>query len=245
MSDTQELDAQRHEALDVLLMLRRESATSTIAQAAAKVLEGIISEEGQRRTQRGLPPAHETFTRNNTPEDEAPTLREVVERIASVSKWPQDRHDTAANKTGSPTAALAAPILPVSNGTHASPPAVLAVDARPPAISPTSTSFSFAFKNQPLTSAPVAASLPDANSSSLAFTSFLNGVPSNGADSLMSGNDSEDLLRSLGFFEVGSGVMPSMGTAIASPGDGDIFGMFGGNSNMSQDLGWLEGLGEW
>merc|ERR1712093_636487 len=72
------------------------------------------------------------------------------------------------------------------------------------------------------------------------------------------GNDGEDLLRSLGFFEVGaagSSMMAGLGGpgtgnaadghAGESPGDALYASMLSGNPNMAQDLSWLDGLGEW
>jgi hypothetical protein len=60
-------------------------------------------------------------------------------------------------------------------------------------------------------------------------------------DSLMGGDDSEDLLRSLGFFEVNN-IMPSSGQNADS---GSYNSMMNSNAGMVNDLSWLDGLGEW
>ena len=236
LSGTAELDSQRHEALDVLHMLRREVNTSTIAQAGAKVLEGLLNEEGARRTGRGLAAPNEDFTRNNTPENDAPTLREVVERIASVSRakvsgGPASSASTASNSGGSPTLPNPAKGLISPQSTTFSTTAL-----QPTSIMPSATTLSTSFD----ASRPsIASGLPSVNLDLPPTQSFMsaNGVN----DSLMGGDDSEDLLRSLGFFEVNN-IMPSMG---ASTDSGNYNSMMSGNADMATDLSWLDGLGEW
>lgn len=54
----------------------------------------------------------------------------------------------------------------------------------------------------------------------------------------MSDNESEDLLRSLGFFEVGSGIMPTMGIPSNAAG-----GASGGSTNSMGGAGMMGGNG--
>lgn len=239
LAATSELDSQRHEALDVLLMLRREVNNSTIAQAGAKVLEGLLNEEGARRTGRGLPAPNENFTRNNTPENDAPTLREVVERIASVSKTkppgPSSIASTASNSGGSPT-------IPVSGKALTSPQTfTFAAAAAPPSsAAPTAASLPPQQTGYSANAGPPSgAGLPSVNLDLPPTQSFMSAGGLN--DSLMGGDDSEDLLRSLGFFEVNN-IVPSMGECTDPSNYGSLMS---GNSGMATDLSWLDGLGEW
>ena len=228
----------------MLALLRREAGTSTIAQAGAKVLEGLLSEEGQKRIQHGLPAANEDFSRNNSPENDAPTFREVVERIASVSKWQTQPFDTGSVFTQDVALPDVNELPPrpnrpnaVSNSTGFStttePSASIFASAAPPV--PT-LAFSTSGISQPesgkyFNSRPISGVPPSS------YTGF--------GDAGLGGDESEDLLRNLGFFEVGTGLMPSMpdGTSRMENTD-SVFGMLGGNG-MAQDLSWLDGLGEW
>lgn len=238
LSGTGELDSQRHEALDVLHMLRRETNNSTIAQAGAKVLEGLLNEEGARRAGRGLPAPNEDFTRNNTPENDAPTLREVVERIASVSKakppGPGSVASTASNNGGSPT-------LPAPSKSLTSPQAAGFSMSAPSAVTAPSAATPIVQQQSSFqaTRPSAASGLPSVNLDLPPTQSYMSANGLN--DSLMGGDDSEDLLRSLGFFEV-SNIVPSMGQSVES---GNYGSMMGGNNGMATDLSWLDGLGEW
>lgn len=205
LSSTEELDAQRHEAYDVLTMVRRESSTSTIAAASAKVLEGLLNEEDQRRQQRGLSAAPEAVTRSNTPDHVGSSLRAVVERIAGS------------------TTALSPPSALTS--TSVSPPMTKA-----PALPNRSIA--------PKPSGPVFAdmlSLPTVDFNPASSPAGFIGL----GNTTLTQEESEDLLRSLGFFEVTTGSMPSVS------GGNSIHGSSFANTSMTQDLGWLDGLGEW
>ena len=282
ITSTIELDSQRHEALDVLFMLRREASTSTIAQAGAKVLEGLLNEEGQRRAGRGLPPPSEEFTRNTVPDAEGPTLRQVVEKIASVSssRTPGAHSGTSgtSNAGSPPTIGGAASASALAFGRSQTSPLTQSFGPMGPTSQlsrstthlpplPTSAAQPSAFGHQRTasntsTSGALSASAPSASSRlpalGLDIPSSGPGFMNNGGafgDSLMGGDDSEDLLRSLGFFEVTGSILPSLGDGAGTGGLGDngSGGIVGGSSfqnafsgpGMAQDLSWLDGLGEW
>lgn len=233
ISDTSDIDAQRHEALDVLHMLRRESNMSTIAASGAKVLEGLLNEEGQRRIQIGLPPAGEDFSRNTTPDTDHSSLREVVGRIASVSNHTKPIISPSAD-TLTPTAGVNALSDPQQNVFAAAPTPVEA--SEPPKASSTFT-FS-ASAGQP--SSTNMGGTMDPSLSMLPTQTFLGSALGN---NMLGGDDSEDLLRSLGFFEVTGNSLSSVGQ---SGGSSDFnSNLFGGENAMSGDLGWLDGLGDW
>lgn len=208
-------------------MLRRESHTSTIAQAGAKVLEGLLNEEGQRRTQFGLPPAAEDFSRNTTPDTDHSTLRDVVGRIASVSHH--------GKSSFSPTSATAPPTVGALSDSQNNPFSSRAPVQAPEQAQPMPFTFSASAGQPSSNTAPSGAmdnSLPPSQS-------FLG---SSLGDSLLGGDESEDLLRSLGFFEVTGNSMNS-GQGAGSSEFSNSF--FGSNNAMAQDLGWLDGLGDW
>lgn len=233
-------------------MLRREANTSTIAQAGAKVLEGLLNEESNRRTLRGLPPAKEDFTRNTTPENDAQTLREVVGRMASVSNRP-----TGSASSISPPALSATDSQPSSHPTPNQP--FQSVATRPTPLPPLPTAMAFSVNAQPGAASLMGNGLPSNHdpSAGVATQNFFGF----GGGELIGGNEGEDLLRSLGFFEVGAGTSMmsglgggASGNAGGPAGDGVASGeagdalyasMLGGNPNMAQDLSWLDGLGEW
>lgn len=233
ISDTSDIDAQRHEALDVLHMLRRESNMSTIAASGARVLEGLLNEEGQRRIQIGLPPAGEEFSRNTTPDNDHSSLREVVGRIASVSNSSKPViSPTAGNgeTTSIPSNALSDPQQNVF--------AAATTPAQPqPIKAPTPFTFS-ASAGQP--SSTNMGGAMDPSSFSLPSTQTFLGSAL--GDNMLGGDDSEDLLRSLGFFEVTGNSLSSVGQSGSAEFNSNFFG---GENNMGGDLGWLDGLGDW
>jgi hypothetical protein len=231
ISDTSEIDSQRHEALDVLHMLRRESHTSTIAASGAKVLEGLLNEEGQRRTQIGLPSAGEDFSRNTTPDNDHSSLREVVGRIASVSN-PNKALASPTTATSNPaTGALADPQHNSYNAPSAQQPSAMASGANMP----------FAFSasvGQPSSNTMGGSSM----ASSIGMPPTQTFIGSALGDSLLGDDDSEDLLRSLGFFEVTGNSLSTVGQGTT---DFSANTFFGSDNTVGQDLGWLDGLGDW
>ena len=203
LGDTEELDAQRREAFDVLLMLRRESNTSTIAAASAKVLEGLLNEEDSRRQQRGMAAASTSLSRGHTPDSAGPSLREAVDRIAGVVQG------SAGSANKSTLAASTTQTRSTNQGTSPAPP------------------------SRPSLTVPVSAS--DIGITIAPGTQSFVGL---GSTNTLSQEESEELLRSLGFFEVTANGIPSF----ASQESVDtIFA----NGSSTQVDGWLDGFGEW
>lgn len=204
---------------------------STIAASGARVLEGLLNEEGQRRIQIGLPPAGEEFSRNTTPDTDHSSLREVVGRIASVSNSSKPIISPTSDTTNIPVNALSDP----QHNVFAAAP----TPAQPQPIKPPAQ---FAFS--------ASAGQPSSTNMGVTLDSSLN-LPSTQpflgsalGDSMLGGDDSEDLLRSLGFFEVTGNSLSSVGQGGSSDFNSNFFGG-SGDSNMTNDLGWLDGLGDW
>lgn len=232
ISDTSDIDAQRHEALDVLHMLRRESNMSTIAASGAKVLEGLLNEEGQRRIQIGLPPAGEDFSRNTTPDNDHSSLREVVGRIASVSNHSKPVISPNADTT-TPTALTNALSDPQHNAFAAAPTPV----QQPEPIKPP-----MAFTFSASAGQPSSTNMGNTIDSSLSLPPTQSFLGSALGDGMLGGDDSEDLLRSLGFFEVTGNSLSSVGQGGSSDFNSNLFST---DNTMGGDLGWLDGLGDW
>ena len=210
----------------MLAMLDREATSSTIAQSGAKVLKSLLNKEGQRRSQRGLLLAKEDYKHSHTLHSEAPSLKGVVDRIASASSW-----QTQPSLPGGVTCLLG------SDGMPNLPAGPVRTVGLPLAVLPQLAVSSAIAPSPPGTRGDIShtSQAPTAGLAASSYASF--GDPSLGGD------ESEDLLRSLGFFEVGNATVPVTPRVAENPGD--TFSILSGGGAMAQDLSWLDGLGEW